>query len=261
MREERIVCTAPASETFSRVGDVAYRLIDGDALKLDVYRPARAPAPLPTVVLIHGDGSPDVIRDIKDWGQYISWGELLASTGIAAVTFNHRSSHRGTRPYDVASDIDAALNYIASNSEEWNLDPSRLGLWACSLGVPFAMRVAFNGSPSLRCLAALYGPMEVMPSPDVTESDAEDTRREFSPLHRLRSGSELPPLLIARAGRDQFPRLNDSIDAFVMLALAQNREIDLLNHPSGSHGFDVQNDCRRSRDVIEAILNFYRKHL
>ena len=102
-------------------------------------------------MFIHGDGPPDVIRDIKDWGQYVSWGELLASTGIAAVTFNHRSSRGGTRMHDVASDIDAALDYVASNAEEWNLDASRLGLWSCSMGVPFALRAAFDRSSSPAC--------------------------------------------------------------------------------------------------------------
>jgi acetyl esterase/lipase len=194
-------------------------------------------------------------------GQYVSWAELLASNGIAAVTFNHRSSRRATRMHDVASDIDAALDYVAAKAEEWNLDAARLGLWSCSMGVPFALRAAFKRPSSLRCVAALYGPMELMPNADAGEPGAEETLREFSPLHHLRAGRELPPLLLARAGRDHIPLLNESIDAFVVSALEQNREIDILNHPAGEHGFDVRNDCRRSREVIEATVTFYRRHL
>jgi hypothetical protein len=73
----------------------------------------------PSAVLIHGDlAEPELVRDFKDWGQYRSWGELTASTGITAVTVNHRSAHRGTRMRDVTVDIEAALDYIDSVGEE-----------------------------------------------------------------------------------------------------------------------------------------------
>ncbi len=102
--------------------------------------------------------------------------------------------------------------------------------------------------------------MDVMPDPNADESIAEETPQEFSSLHQLRCGRNLPPLLVGRAGSDD-GLLNESIDAFVMLALEQNLEIDVLNHPTGEHGFDVRNNCRRSRDLIEATLTFFRRHL
>jgi hypothetical protein len=65
--------------------------------------------------------------------------------------------------------------------------------------------------------------------------------REFSPHEHLRRAGELPPLLVARAGADH-PLPNESIGRFVAEALQRNIEIDLLNHPAGPHGFDLDDE-------------------
>jgi acetyl esterase/lipase len=260
MKERRVIYPISGGGAFTRVSDVTYQQADGEELKLDLYRPAGESAQLPAVVFIHGDGPPELIRDIKDWGQYVSWGELTASTGLAAITFNHRSSHRRTRMHEVQSDIESAFDFVTRHAGEWGLDASRIGLWTCSMGVPFALRLAFERASSLRCVAALYGPMDLTNDPGADGSVPQEARLEFSPLHHLRSGKRLPPLLLVRAGKDD-PILNASIDEFVACALERNLEIDVLNHPTGEHGFDVLNDCPRSRAAIEAILGFYRGHL
>jgi len=55
-------------------------------------------------------------------------------------------------------------------------------------------------------------------------------------------------MFIARAGRDEVPTMDDSIDRFVNEALAKNIALTVMNHPQGVHGFDNQNDDDRSRD-------------
>ena len=69
------------------------------------------------------------------------------------------------------------------------------------------------------------------------------------------------PLFVARAGRDAIPTLNERLDRFVAAALAANAPITLLNHPAGVHGFDVENDDERSREIIRAALEFMKMHL
>ena len=71
----------------------------------------------------------------------------------------------------------------------------------------------------------------------------------------------LPPIFVARAGLDQIPTMNDSIDRFVREALARNAAITFANHPSGVHGFDNQNDDNRSREIIRSVLAFMKNHL
>lgn len=158
---------------------------------------------------------------------------------------------------DVTEDIEAALDYIDSAGEELGIDASRLALVAFSMGVPYALRVAFDRRVRLRCLVAFYGPMDLSDAPWPVSAEL---LREFSPLHHLRSAGELPPLLVARAGADH-PLLNESIDRFVAEALQRNIEVDVLNHPAGPHGFDLDDASSRSRQIIAAALAFLGCHL
>ena len=91
------------------------------------------------------------------------------------------------------------------------------------------------------------------------QAAAADPR--LSALELVRPGSgPLPPLLIARAGRDD-PALNASVDAFVTAALASGVTLELMNHPAGRHGFDILDDDDRSRAMIRRTVAFLRENL
>ena len=69
------------------------------------------------------------------------------------------------------------------------------------------------------------------------------------------------PLFIARAGQEQCPDLNDSIDRFVAKALTLNRPITLVNHAEGPHSFDLLHDSDTSRQIIRQTLDFLATQL
>jgi hypothetical protein len=69
------------------------------------------------------------------------------------------------------------------------------------------------------------------------------------------------PLFIARAGRDESPRLNEKLDRFVGDALARNLPITLVNHPEGPHAFDLFHDSAMTRAVIRQVLAFLQTSL
>ena len=238
--------------------DVVYHVADDVSLTLDVYRPEAAATPLPAAVFVHGDLADwRQVHDLKDWGQYRSWGRLVAASGMAAVTFNHRSAQQGARMSDVSEDIDAVLNFLRTEGANLGVDATRLALVAFSMGVPYTVRVAFERRDELACVVAFYGFL------DLGELGGEikpELLREFSPLDQLRAGRRLPPLLVVRAGSDH-PLLNASIDRFVAAALVDNLEIDVLNHPAGGHGFDIGVASSRSRAIIAAVLSFLAHHL
>jgi hypothetical protein len=64
-----------------------------------------------------------------------------------------------------------------------------------------------------------------------------------------------------RAGQEQFPHLNDSIDRFLAKALLRNQPITFVNHAAGPHSFDVLQDSEPSREIIRQVLSFLRSHL
>jgi hypothetical protein len=69
----------------------------------------------------------------------------------------------------------------------------------------------------------------------------------------------VPPIFIARAGLDD-KELNDGIDRFVQLALSKNLTLDVVNHATGHHAFDIEDNNERSRDIIKRTLDFIRSH-
>jgi acetyl esterase/lipase len=84
----------------------------------------------------------------------------------------------------------------------------------------------------------------------------------FSPAAQLeKHAGQLPPMFVARAGRDQIPGLNTWMQKFLDVAVKQNAPITLVIHPTGAHGFENSNDDDRSREIIRMAVDFLRTHL
>ncbi|MEK7323778.1 MAG: alpha/beta hydrolase, partial [Chloroflexota bacterium] len=203
-------------------------------MKLDVYYPPNFQdgARCPAVIFIHGEAPPDILKNAKDWGQYVPWGQLAAVSGLVAVTFNHRSSEWFTKLYEVASDVDDLLNYVRQNAASLGINPDWLGIWVCSGGTPVGLRAAMRESPTfVRCIVAYYGRtnLEIMREKISPEAN-DETLREFSPeLHLAgKSSKDIAPLLLARAGKDSLPKVNEAIDRFLAAAIAHNLTIEFI---------------------------------
>src|SRR5689334_12568644 len=93
MKKKRVVYEIPGMDQTRRIENHVYKRTPEGELHLDAYYPAelRADEQRPAVLLVHGLGSADTLKDIKNWGQYVAWGQLIAASGLIAVTFNHRS--------------------------------------------------------------------------------------------------------------------------------------------------------------------------
>jgi hypothetical protein len=69
------------------------------------------------------------------------------------------------------------------------------------------------------------------------------------------------PIFIARAGQDQMPYLNKTIDFFLAEAVTCNLPASFVNHSGASHAFDLFDDNDASRNIIKTILAFLQLHL
>jgi hypothetical protein len=86
--------------------------------------------------------------------------------------------------------------------------------------------------------------------------------RAYSPRAALARGPDsLPPVFLARSGRDAIPFLNESVDRFVAEALRRNVVLDFVNHAVGEHGFDTVTRDQRTKDIVGQTLRFMRRHL
>lgn len=250
------VLPAPAGARIIR--DITYYTDERGPLLLDAYLPARSDGPRPGVLLVNGDAPEPVIAPAKDWSVYRSYGEHLAARGIVGLPFNHHSTEAGSRTADVAREIAAAIAYVRSNAQDLDVDADRIGVWAFSAAGPFAVAPLLRERPAyLRALAGFYTIWDLAPFRGVDPPTSEASIKEWSATAALgESAAGLPPVFVARAGRDG-PRIVSGTDLFIARALELGVDLQLHNHPTGQHGFDIRDDDARSREIIRAALDFF----
>ncbi len=257
-----VVYRLPGMDKVHVIANLKYSEVDNPYLLMDVYIPPELDAHerRPVVVLIHGGASPE--QKAKDWGVFQSWGRLFAAAGNIAVTFTHRiSPPPQTLLAEAASDVRSAIDYIRANAGSFHADPDRIGLCAWSVGCALLASLLGNSPAFIRCAAALYPLLDLKQYvPD--DAVALQFLKGFSAIDSLPDdASRMMPMLIARAGRDEIPMLNEALARFTARALEANAPITLINHPSGVHGFDNQNDDERSREIIRSVLQFMVTYL
>ena len=268
LQRKRIVYTLPGMDKARIEKNITYKVADDGPLHADIYSPGlTSDARLPAVKFVSGDAPPAYTRGVKDAGQYVCWGQLIAASGMIAVTFDHRSPHPPGKPYsmlaEVASDVHDLLQYVRVHAEEFGIDSGRLAIWTCSGGPPFGLSDVLREPPTaLRCIVSNYGMMNLVHLSDATDPpELLALLHRYSPVERLRDHPEqLPPMLVTRAGLDR-PRLNQSVDLFVAEALRLNVTIDVLNQSKGHHAFDILDDDERSHEIIQYTLAFLKRHL
>ena len=243
--------------------NLKYTEVNNPDLLMDVYHPPNLAKNerRPVVLFIHGGAGAETTP--KDWGIYTSWGRLVAASGLIGVTFTHRLSAEKTSLEDAASDLAAAINPIRSNADSLNVDKARICLAAHSAGGALLSSAMRDKPEYIRCMAGFYAFINIRQTGNLfTANESPETLKKFSPITYLANNSDkIAPLFIARAGRDQVPTMDDSIDRFIREAVAKNVVLTFANYPQGVHGFNNQNDDDRSREIIQSALAFMKSQL
>lgn len=256
---KRIVYALPGME-LAGVKTAVYKQVGTMALQMDVYTPAGVgPGKLlPAVVFIHGGPLPDNLATPPTrWGQFISYGQLAAASGLVGVTFNHRLYGLDRFP-DAESDLADLISYIRKHGESLGIDKDHIALWAFSGGGPLLSLAMREPRPYIRCLVSYYALLDLPAIRKlIPDSVTDETLRHFSPAHILATTGTIPPMFIGRAALDH-PGQNVAVDRFLQVALARNLPITLANHPAGHHGFDIEDHDQQSRAIICETLEFIR---
>lgn len=159
---------------------------------------------------------------------------------VAGIPFNHRSTERGTRTAEVASQVAAAIAFVRAHASELEVDAERIGVWAFSAGGPFALAPVLRERRALvRALAGFYTIWDLGPFRSDGQLSGTDVDRWSAVSALAAKAPAVTPMFIARAGRDA-PRINIGTDRFVARALERNLDVRVHNHASGQHGFDIR---------------------
>lgn len=256
---KRIVYTVPAMEKVLVQKDLVYKQVGGTELKLDIYSPpfAQQHKPLPAIIFIHGGYLPaNLLTKPKEWGIYNSYGQLAATSGFIAVTFNYR--YYGWQSLvDAQNDIIDLISYVRGNAEKFGIDKARLNLWAFSGGGPFLTQALKETPPYIRTIVSYYATLDLQHlRKEIPNDITDDQLKTYSPISHLNNKQKrIPPIFIARAGLDS-PSINTAVDRFIQEAFSNNITIDLSTHPEGRHGFDIYNNDERSREIIKRTIEF-----
>ena len=256
-----VVLKVPGMDKVKVVENLKYTKSDDPNVLIDIYIPPDLSEneERPAVIFLHGGAKTDYTP--KDWGVYTTWGRLIAASGFVGVTFTHRLEYPTASLEKAATDVRDAVKYVRENADKYHIDKERICLIAYSAGGPLLTSAMRGDMPFVRCLVAFYAFMDIQQS-DYAKTEKPETVKSFSPITYLETEpSKIPPMFIARAGRDEVPTMSDSIDRFINEALTKNIALTFANHPQGVHGFDNQNDDERSREIIRAAIEFIRLHL
>lgn len=109
---------------------------DGTDTQFDVFTPADAAGPLPTVFWIHGgawvSGSKENVRP------YV---QLLAQAGFTTVAVNYTVAPEAKYPTAV-NQLNAALDYLVAHASEFNVDPAHIVIAGDSAGANLTSELA-----------------------------------------------------------------------------------------------------------------------
>lgn len=258
-----VVYSVPAMDKVRIKKDVTYKSEANLELKMDVYTPPHLKKgdKRPAVFFIHGGTALE--NRPKDWGVFASWGKLIGASDLIGVVFTHRMGFPKPEFALAESDLNDAIDYVRKNADSLNVDADRIALVSFSAGGPLLSVPMRESRFFVRGLVAFYSFLDIRQS-EIHERNVGDPEilKKYSPISYLApNAARLPPIFIARAGLDEIHGLNAAADRFVSEALSKNINVELMNHPTGVHGFDNQTDDNRSREIIRRVLMFLRENL
>lgn len=249
---KKVVYQIPGMDAATVRRDEPYRTTCDGKLLMDLYYPAetKSGGRMPVVVIVIGYPDPEGLYRKMGWA--ISWAQLVAASGMAAVIYGNQAP---------AADVHFVLKYIRENAASLGIDENRIGVAACSGNVAVALSALMQDA-SLKCAALLYGyTLDLHGATGVADAAK---LCGFANACAGKSIEDLPtdvPLFVVRAGREEFAGLNDALDLFLAKALARNLPVTLVNHATGPHAFDLDDDSETSRRVVKQILAFMQFHL
>ena len=109
---------------------------DGADTTMDVFTPASATDPLPTIVWIHGGAWISGTKQNVD-----PYMRILAAEGYTTIAVNYTIGPEGTYPTAVHQ-LNDALAYIDANADDLNVDASQIVLAGDSAGGQLASQMA-----------------------------------------------------------------------------------------------------------------------
>jgi acetyl esterase/lipase len=262
-----VLLTVPGMDKVEVRSDLVYKKAPGAGreveLKADIYMPpaAKPGQRFPAVILVSGGG---LEPDWRKSAGYISYGRLLAASGFVAVTFTKRYGRQLEEMFTGEEDTLDLVSFVRENGEKFRVHPDKVGVWVFSGGGPLLSTFMRTRPTYVRALVAYYAILQFTDQAGITEANRSQWEK-FSAQGQFPfegRGCCLPAMQVVRA-KDDRPWLNEGIENFVKEGKKEQyyAQVQLLDHETGQHAFDILDDNERTREILRATIAFLQKNL
>jgi acetyl esterase/lipase len=241
---------------------VVYGHRQGQDLTIDVLRPP------------HPNGIGIVLMASGGWkseaGSFRHWiAAPILRRGYTVFAVYHIPQPKATI-MEITEDVNRAVRFIRHNAAQYGVDPQRLGVTGGSSGGHLSLMIATKGGPgdanaadpvdressAVQAVAIFYPPTDLLNLGNSTENLGDGgppksfvhafgptvtnlaawkiIGHEMSPIYYI--NSNLPPSLIYHGDADTLVTLDQS-QRFQAEALKQGRNVELVVHHGGKHGW------------------------
>lgn len=261
---------------FRVIRDVPYVLHARRSQMLDVYEPDVAASHVtgsarPLIIWIHGGGWYSGDKSAPP-------GMALLPRGYVVASINYRLSSEALFPAQIF-DCKAAIRFLRANAREFNIDPSRIGVWGDSAGGQLAAllgttngRAEYEGSEgtlgvssSVQAVCDWFGPSDFLQAADVRLTSQRSVNLLFggkvsahtaaamfaSPAEQV-GRAPLVPFLIMHGELDSMVPAHQSQILYQKLQLA-GAPAKLVILPNSGHG----NGWFRSQKDLAMVYDFF----
>ena len=255
---------------------VEYGSINGRSLLADIFTPSeQSAASAPVMVFVHGGGwSNGTRQQFHRHSAYLAWRH-----GITSVCVSYRLSGEAVFPAALL-DVKCAVRWIRSQADEFDIDPSRIGVGGDSAGAHLAAMMAattgcedYEGSggsddfSSDVQLAVCYNPAIDLRQLIAREGVANECVSEFigarldqqperyteaSPICRIHEG--MPPVLLLHGTGDTTITHQQSVDFHEALQQAGVVSEIVLYEDKPHSWFNQPQDFKEALQRMEAFL-------
>lgn len=267
---------SPASVPFHMYGetltDITYCTVDDFPQKMDLYFPTSG-GPWPVLVYVHGGSWMH-----GDKSEATMFAHGLTSQGYLVASINYRLYPAGTYPAMI-QDVKCAIRSLRANSDQYNLDPNRMGAVGVSAGGHLVSLLGTSDpgkwdvgeypdqSSRVQAVIAMAGVMDLTQSFPTADIEAmrhigfgEDNIVEASPITHVTEDD--PPFLLIHGDMDTVVPVEQSQLMFDRL-VQMNVPAQLVIVRNADHSFIAPNGTASPTpgEIHQIIVDFLAQHL
>ncbi|MFI4910132.1 MAG: alpha/beta hydrolase [Sedimentisphaeraceae bacterium JB056] len=204
----------------------------------------------PAVIICPGGGY-EILSWIKEGSDVAKW---FNSIGVSAFVLKYRLKAYG-HPHTL-SDALLAIEYVRSNSSEFNIDPKRIGIAGFSAGGHLAASASVHFKPASRPdFSVLIYPVISMDESfghtgskeNLVSGSTEKNLADYYSLER-HVKDDTPPAFLVHTAEDQVVDVRNSIVYYTALR-SKNINVEMHLYHHGPHGFGmVDSICNAAGD-------------